>query len=74
MAILARDKPGPTKPAAFTSASDEIEKSPVDKQRRYAALLLCCASLGNGHGIDDALRDTLLADLIVLSHHASVCT
>ena len=75
-AALIRDPLGPAKPAAIapTSTSDEREKPPVDKQSRYAALLLCCASLKNARGIDDTLRDTLLADLVVLSHHITICT
>ncbi|KAL4068779.1 armadillo-type protein, partial [Scleroderma yunnanense] len=73
MAVLSRDycKLLPAKPAALL-ASDEREMPVVDKQRRYAALLLCCASFGSERGMDDVLRDTLLADLVVLSHHVII--
>ncbi|KIJ63493.1 hypothetical protein HYDPIDRAFT_175892 [Hydnomerulius pinastri MD-312] len=61
-----------SKATAPVSASDEQEKPAVDKQRRYAALLLCCASFAEEEGVSASLRDTLLADLVILAHHPTI--
>ncbi|KAG2121247.1 armadillo-type protein [Suillus clintonianus] len=59
------------KSAAVKSAPvrEETEK-PVDKQRRYAALLLCC---GHKEEAGAGEKDNQLVDLIVLAHHSAVC-
>ncbi|KAG1731829.1 armadillo-type protein [Suillus paluster] len=48
---------------------EEAEK-PVDKQRRYAALLLSC---GGKEEAAAGEKDEQLVDLIVLAHHSAIC-
>ncbi|KAH7883448.1 armadillo-type protein [Phlebopus sp. FC_14] len=52
--------------------SDDSEKPVVDKQRRYAALLLCCACFGEVDSVDATQREEMLANLIVLAHHLTI--
>ncbi|KIJ11894.1 hypothetical protein PAXINDRAFT_157123 [Paxillus involutus ATCC 200175] len=65
----------PATTTATSPAGEEQEKPAVDKKRRYATLLSCCASVGKekGKGISKDLRDSLLADLVVLAHHPMIC-
>lgn len=69
IAFLSKDKP----PIAKTSAATEDgDKPAANKQPRLASLLYTCASFK-----EDVLLSTkqsLLADLVILGHHPSICT
>ncbi|KAF8434348.1 armadillo-type protein [Boletus edulis BED1] len=54
------------------SSSEEQEKPAVDKRGRYAAVLLACASVGEG-GLDVQARQVLIVDWLVLAHHPAIC-
>ncbi|KAF8131842.1 armadillo-type protein [Boletus edulis] len=54
------------------SSSEEQEKPAVDKRGRYAAVLLACASVGEG-GLDVQARRVLIVDWLVLAHHPAIC-
>lgn len=68
---LCREKSSPPKVA--DTISSELEQPAMDKQGRYAALLLCCSNLRKEEGSDVTLRSSLLADLAVLAHHPAIC-
>ncbi|KAI5995298.1 armadillo-type protein [Pisolithus orientalis] len=93
LAALTKDKSSTTTsksvvavPSPSQPASDDREKpAAVDKQRRYASLLLACAAgLGSGSqtspfhdqglGVADsaAFTDPILADFVVLAHHTII--
>ncbi|KAH7929550.1 ARM repeat-containing protein [Leucogyrophana mollusca] len=63
---LTREKPAPTK---TTTSSEDLDKPVIDKQRRYAALLLSCVLSGDSENEDLATGEKLLVDLVVLAHH-----
>lgn len=67
IAVLSKDKPAPSK----IVVTDDAEKPATNKQPRLASLLYTCASFKED--VDSATKQTLLADLLVLSHHPSIC-
>ena len=66
-ASLIKEKSAPVK---SVPVRDEVEKPAVDKQRRYATLLLCCGIKEEGAAGE---KDDQLVDLIVLAHHSAIC-
>lgn len=70
--IAASSKPtGP--PASSSPPGDEQEKPVVDKRGRYAAVLLTCASFGDGGQLDKTAREVLVVNWVVLAHHPAIC-
>jgi len=61
---------GPPSQKATNDPSDEVE-TPWNKQARLAALLLSAVSCGEG--VDAAVRETIVVELIVLAHHQLIC-
>ena len=69
---VASGKPSGT-PASSFPPGEEQEKPVADKRGRYAAILLACASLGEG-GLEKAAREVLIVNWVVLAHHPAICT
>ncbi|KAH0828924.1 armadillo-type protein [Lanmaoa asiatica] len=71
-------KPAASRPSVPSSSTpgEEQEKPVVDKQRRYAAVLLACASFGDDGQdgrLDKTTREALIVDWVVLAHHPVIC-
>ena len=67
-ASLSWEKPAPSK--AVIVSEDENEK-PIHKQARFAGFLTSVGSIGED--VDLAIRENLLAELIILGHHPIIC-
>jgi hypothetical protein len=56
-----------------TASSDDSQddRAPVNRQMRLSSLLYTCATFGDD--TDVGLKQRLLADLVIIAHHAGVC-
>ena len=54
------------------ASSEEAETKAVSKEGRLYAFLISCAAVG--HDVDVSVRENLVLDLLVVSHHPAIGT
>jgi hypothetical protein len=70
VAFISKDEPAAK---AKTPVGDDArdERAPITRQMRLSSLIYTCAAFGDD--TDTALKQRLLADLLIIAHHAGAC-